>query len=313
MKIIEWLEKEYPKGIELNYVDYRDYIEDAKKREELLQNPDDAYEILNCYDWLADEQSNSINEIERQYLNENPELTEEERDKFQEWCIEHDTSDVISELIKNCPSEYMYYDTGVFIPEFTDEKEFEKTLKIIAKTLKIDLQKHFEALRLMLSQASYGGQLVILFENKIANFIQDTKYIRFNDKAEVCIMDRTNGSGDSVKLNEPLLFEFNRKNLHLDKGDNGYSYSDDVCGLVGNIMNDGVLTNKKSGKVIKTKTNEEREAQRKREAGFIAKWNNGRGSCSFGDMNIKRHKSTPYRNDYPCGNKCESCGTFWID
>jgi hypothetical protein len=37
------------------------------------------------------------------------------------------------------------------------------------------------------------------------------------------------------------------------------------------------------------------------------------GKCSAGDMNITRHRDVFYRNDFPCGNKCPHCGTFWID
>ena len=46
------------------------------------------------------------------------------------------------------------------------------------------------------------------------------------------------------------------------------------------------------------------------------KWHRHSGGYAyrwFGDMNISRHKETPYRNDYPCGSRCEDCGTFWID
>ena len=120
--------------------------------------------------------------------------------------------------------------------------------------------------------------------------------------------------GDSVKIKEPLIFEFKEKISHSDKGDNGYSFAYDVCGLVGNIMNDGVLTNKKNNqKIIRVTTNETRKKEREREEFYIKTWNNGKGKCTFGDMNMKRHKDTPYRNDYPCGNKCSICNTFWID
>jgi hypothetical protein len=37
------------------------------------------------------------------------------------------------------------------------------------------------------------------------------------------------------------------------------------------------------------------------------------GKCTFGDMDIRRHRNVYYRNDFPCGNKCPHCGTFWID
>ena len=178
--------------------------------------------------------------------------------------------------------------------------------------------KLYKTLHQLVEQAWDGGQLVILFEANVADFMEtpDPKYIKFSRNYNLCIMDRGNGSGDSTELPDTptLLFTFDRKNLHSDDGDNGYSYSGDVCGLVSHIMEDGELTNKKEKyKLLTTGTNEEREAQRKQEAQYIKNWNNGKGKCTFGDMNIKRHRETPYRNEYPCGNTCTECGTFWID
>ena len=42
-------------------------------------------------------------------------------------------------------------------------------------------------------------------------------------------------------------------------------------------------------------------------------WNNGNGTCTFGDMDIKRYKNTSYITKFPCGMRCSTCGTFWID
>ena len=49
-------------GIELVYIDYRDRIEDAKTREELLQTPENDYEIV-CGDWMADSEYETIDTI----------------------------------------------------------------------------------------------------------------------------------------------------------------------------------------------------------------------------------------------------------
>ena len=317
---IKWLENEYPKGIDLVYIDYRDSIEDAKTREKILQNPGEAYDAIDGNNWIGDNQYETIYEIEKNYKEQNniEEFSDETTEAIREWCFDHDTSDPIKDLLKNTRNEYMYYDTGLSFESLeyagNTDKEIKKRTLTIAKKLKIDFTKHNDVLRLMVSQASYGGQLVILFENSISNFMQDAKYIKFTEDAEICLMDRINGSGDSVKIKEPLIFEFKRENLHSDKGDNGYSFAYDVCGLVGNIMNDGVLTNKKNNqKIIRVTTNETRKKEREREEFYIKTWNNGKGKCTFGDMNMKRHKDTPYRNDYPCGNKCSICGTFWID
>lgn len=65
---------------------------------------------------------------------------------------------------------------------------------------------------------------------------------------------------------------------------------------------------KKAKKEIsKSKTNE----YLGREKSYIETYKNG--SCTHGDMDINRHRDVYYRNDFPCGNKCPNCGTFWID
>lgn len=312
-----WLEKKYPHGVELTYIDYRDSIEDDRLREEVLQNYGNAYEILKCDYWIPDNESESIDTILREYMEEiglaskGETLDEEEEEAMSNWLYSHDTSKPIEDLLKNTPSEYLYYDTGIYIQGGNDETE--KEAKMIAKKLKIDYDKNKKVLNSLLAEAYYGGQLVILFEGKIRDFIEDGKYIRFKNNYELCIMDRGQGSGSSETIDEKLLFEFVRENIHTDEGDNGYSFSGDVCGLIHGIMEDGEITNKKklNEKIIRVKTNEERKAQREKERQYEENWK--KGKCSFGDMNMKRHKNTPYRNEYPCGNKCEECGTFWID
>lgn len=320
---IKYLEKEYPRGVELIYIDYRDCIEDAKDREAILQDPDNAWEIMDSNNWTSESQWESIRYILDEYINslskgqeDKVELSDEVVEAMREWLYENDTSDPLKGLLKNTGNEYMYYDTGIEIESLdyhqSDEKYVSKTAKMIMKKLKLEQPEHQKGIEMMIEQAWDGGQLVILFEASIGDFMEDTKYIKFKDKAELCIMNRGNGSGDNTALHQELLFKFKRGNIHTDKGDNGYSYAYDVCGLVGGIMNDGFLTNKKgSASAISVDTNEQREAQRATEARYIESWKAGK--CSAGDMNIKRHKNTPYRNDYPCGNKCEECGTFWVD
>ena len=60
-------------------------------------------------------------------------------------------------------------------------------------------------------------------------------------------------------------------------------------------------------KIVESETNKLLEQEKK----YNDTWK--KGECTFGDMDITRHKNTPYQNDFPCGNKCTSCGTFWID
>ena len=277
---LAWLKEQYPHGVDLVYIDYCDSIESAGDREKILQAPDEWWDILDGDGWIFDNKFQAVDTIVREYSErgegEAYEITDETRDAMQDWLIDHDTSNPIKDLLKNTGREYMYYDTGLSFESLDyasdKDKEVIKRAKTIAKKLRVDYAKHGARLCQMVGQAWYGGQVVILFENTISNFLENAKFIKFSGDAEVCLMDRGGGSGDSVKLSEKMLFNFKRENIHTDKGDNGYSYAYDTCGLVGGIMEDGVLTNKgNKARAIKIETNEEREALRARENKFIVK------------------------------------------
>jgi hypothetical protein len=126
-------------------------------------------------------------------------------------------------------------------------------------------------------------------------------------------MDRGNGSGHSEPIGIKLTAKFNRKNLHSDNGAPGYSFTNDVCGLTKGFMSyANIRKAKKTDKIIEVDINPKFEAEMKREKELDKHWKET-GHCTFGDMNFKRHKNLPYRNDFPCGNKCTECGTFFID
>ena len=314
---IKWLEAEYPKGVELVYIDYRDSIESAETREKLLQDPENDYEIVNGNDWITDSQYEGIRYIVEEYEKtlDGEEIDEETHEAMRDWLFEHDTSTPIKDLLKNTGNEYLYYDTGLEIEAINSYDDHDKQIKArarqIAKRLKVSYKKHAKELELLSAQAWDGGQLVILFTGKVADFMDGGKFIKFGGGASVCIMDRGQGSGDNTELGEKMIFEFKRENLHSDKGDSGYSYTHEVCGLVGGLYEDGFLTDKEYKNAIKVEDNEERKAEREREERYQKNWKAGK--CTFGDMKISRHKDTPYRNDFPCGSKCTACGTFWID
>lgn len=127
----------------------------------------------------------------------------------------------------------------------------------------------------------------------------------------VGIINTDNGSGDSCYLpNTKCTFKFNRNNLFIDKLDH-YSYVHDVCGMTRDWCDDTGYEfsfEKIKGRVIPNSDNFKARTKQDNYDKFYKS-----GSCSFGDMDITRHKNVKYINDYPCGNKCPSCGTFWID
>jgi len=320
------IKKEYPKGLDLIYIDYRDsFDENEKVIEELAQTGFvDSVEM----DWMYDNQFESMSEIEKQIFNEKElEKIKEDNDLSQavsDTFYSIDTSDPIKNLLHNTSRRYFYYDLNFEIEAgwyndgmWDHEKEghTEKTAKSIARKLRINYKKHKSDLDLLVAQASYGGQLVILFVADPEDmFGEKRKYIKFEKNFSICIMDRGQGSGDHTELKvKELMLEFKRDNMHDDEGDAGYSYSGDVCGLCKGEVADFGWTDKlkKTDKLIIVQTNKEAEEFRKREAEFEKRYKEGK--CSLGDKKYSRHRNTEYINDYPCGNKCKDCGQFWID
>lgn len=246
-KHIEWLEKEYPRGAELVYIDYRDSIEDAKQREELLQNPNESYSII-LEDWYTDAQYERIDYILDEYKAQNDicELDEDMVEEMRDWLFENDTSTPIDDLLKNTGDEYLYYETGIGVGEswMLDEKQIMKKAKKIALILNIDFEKNSNALYELLGNGG-NGEVVILFEGNVRDFLDDAKYIVFDRDYELCIMNRWSGSGHSVKIENNIYLDFKRERLHSDSGVSGYSFAGGVCGLCRGIMVDGHMTSKR--------------------------------------------------------------------
>jgi DNA-binding transcriptional regulator YiaG len=321
------IKKEYPKGIDLIYIDYRDSFDENKEIiEELAQTGSvDSVEI----DWMNDSQFESMNEIEKQIFNEKEIEEIREKDELSQAVSDVfysiDTSTPVKDLLHNTNRRYFYYDlnfnveAGFYNDGMWDhEKERwpEKTARSIAKKLRVNYNKHKKELDLLVGQASYGGQLVILFVAEPERFFgnRKVKYIKFKENYSICIMDRMQGSGDHTELKiKSLVLEFKRENLHDDIGSAGYSYSNEVCGLCKGDNADFEWLDKlnKTDKLIEVQTNKEAEEFEKREAKYKKTYKEGK--CTLGDIKYSRHRDTEYINEYPCGNKCKACRQFWVD
>lgn len=306
------------KGVELNYIDYRDCIENDKDIELLVNSKDgrEQFEEKMFENWSGEGQYESIDYIITELEKDNGvKYTDNTKELIREWCYSHDTSDILGGLLKNTGSKYFYYDLGMEVEGWgSDYDKQEREIMKLLRTRSVGVRK---AVREALINSD-GGQLVVLFEEDIDNLIGDGsdeagKVIAFGVKASICVMDRLNGSGWYSELGEELVASFDRNNLHSDEGAGGYSFTGDVCGMTRGFMSGATIRNKRaSDKVVGAVRNEEAEARQAREARYEKKWRETK-ECSAGDMDIKRHENTPYRNEYPCGNKCEKCGTFWID
>lgn len=315
------IEKKYnlEKSYDLNYIDYRNCLEDNKEIEQLIQSGEleTLYE-LNDH-WIMEQEWESIDYILKELIKTYGEIPEKDHEEIIEYLRDHNDSDPMTDLINNTPSRYFYYSLGINFGELdwnNTTKDIKDRVKIIAHRLRISPTKYNKELYELVANSGYGGDLVILFEDKISNLIyhNEDNIIEFISPVNICLMDRIQGSGHYVEINTKIICEFNRKNLHDDKGAPGYSYTHDVCGLIKGFMKNAVVrkTAKKTDKIIKTIINPEEQEANEREKRLDEKWRKT-GECTFGDMKFSRHANASYRNEYPCGNKCVKCGTFWID
>lgn len=97
--IIDKLKEEYPKGVELWYVDYNDNLEEDKESiTALLEWKFDVFyeRVDECF---LDNRHEYVYEIIKEVFPDD--LTDEEEDAAREWCRENDTFNPIEQLLKN--------------------------------------------------------------------------------------------------------------------------------------------------------------------------------------------------------------------
>jgi len=309
---IKYLEAEYPLGVELTYVDYRDCYEDMEQLQRVLKD-----EIEDINDWEADAQYESIREIKKQYSESEDgeafEISDEVEEAMSDWLFEHDTSDPIQQLLKNTGSKLMYIETEDYSEESGDTKQNKQIVKKYGKT-----EADKKDIQYVLDNQFYGAPVSFYFYADVLDVFNaihksESKYIQVSG-AYFSTIDRVQGSnwlGDKAIFTLTVPREDFIKNFYLDgaKG-TGYGWGE-IAGQSG-YDEAGVCatdTRKRGSVLIKSETS---EAQA-REARLQANWDKTK-KCTRGDMNWKRHTGEKeYRNDYPCGNTCEDCGTFWID
>jgi hypothetical protein len=240
------------------------------------------------------------------------------RNEIEDTLYERDSSNAVKDLLRNTNKFSCFIDMGLHIEEGSwqwERSEQTHRLKKIKRKLNIESNKWDNDIRLMLSQASYGGQLVIYFYESVENLVTDDakknwKSVIFTNPA-IAIINTAEGSGDHTHLQgHKFTISFNRKNLFIDRYFK-YNYVSAVCGMSQDWCEKAVV--KFSFDSIRGRKSVlsplAAEALKDREYDLIYK----QGKCTFGDMDSRRHRDVYYRNDYPCGNKCPHCGTFWID
>jgi len=320
-----------PGNVILYYVDYR---ENLSHKIDLLQqcitenSLDKLYEYLD--DYLCECENESLGYYKENLTNELIpvlNLTEDEayclvyktyQEEINNDLFERNKSDAIIDLLKNTGEFSLFIDTGLEIED--GSWQWSRTrqsiwLKKIKKKLKIESNKWDDEIREMISNASYGGHLVVYFYNSIENLFTDNSEIDWKSihlaDPTVAIINTYNGSGFHTRLKgHKFSTVFNRNSLFIDSYFK-YNYVREVCGMSQNWCKDSIV--KFSFEKIKGRKNSEsllaQEALLDRKYAEIYK----NGKCTFGDMDINRHRNTYYINNFPCGTKCHDCGTFWID
>lgn len=304
----------------LVYTDYNDRIEDEKDIEEIVETG--WSETMACSDWFLDSQWDGAKCVMDETFKDYD--IEDHYDELIHTIMERDHSDPIKEIVNRTGRAFFYYNLGIDIDDWTNPNGYddlvEHEAKKIAKHLGIDYEQNKKKLRSVVNNASMGGMLVWLFVADVSDFYGDIKekFVEISGGA-LCIMDRINGGGcDEILIGfngktPSIKIPFIRENFRVDEAAPGYSYSGDVCGLVMSPYEASLMfTDDDCNLSPFGKQALERSEKEEREIEYDKKWRET-GKCTFGDMRITRHKDTPYRNWFPCGNKCTECGTFWID
>lgn len=320
---ISWEDlKEYlPERTSLYYVDYRDGLDD--NLEELDQAIKQAsYEPIDelIFDWdvwpSVEYYIDQIkSDLSKDFEDEEVEqIMEEYDDKIRDWIYEKDDSTPLKDMLRNTRKRAILYDTGHEVDSNSfawTEEEMQEEIDGIKSALNITGDTHDKAIKGMLYNAGYGGNLVVYFTPDWSDIITKEGNVITFTNAWIAVIDTFNGSGWYCELpKSEFSLRFDREMLTICRLVK-YSFTHQVCG-----MDDDWCES--TGFEIRTVDGVDVESSKsaittlmEKDKGYEKAYKEGK--CTFGDMDIRRHRGVTYSNDYPCGNRCPSCGTFWID
>ena len=317
---LEVIKDNLQESYNLIYIDYRDNLDEQMDE---LQNSIINGNFYNfddkINDWYYDSINDSINE-EIHELKKALKTKGYSLDNFEDFedvvydiIYERDNSNPLPALINNTSKTPIFFSLNMYIDEDLDS--IKRTLNKIKKILNIPfINKEYDKdILYLLNNRCYGGHLGIFalpdFEDLLEN-----KPMKFEGDIQLAIVDYNNGSGwyTTLKNFETPYYIFN-KNIFIDETFK-YNFSFAVCGMSSDWCKDCELIidkPKETDKIINIKPNERLVSFIKNDIEYDKIFKEG--GCSFGDINIKRHRNVEYINEYPCGNRCKDCGTFWID
>ena len=318
-----------PAKVNLTYVDRNDNLNESFKEVQNAIHSNSFEELDMLTDtWFMDQAMDSVKEIVKNLRNslidkyqitkkESKAIIEKHIDLIKDAIYSRNESDLLKDLFSNTSKFIMHYDTGYEMESESwnwDEERIQEEIVAIKKQLQIVDDKYDSLLDIMISQATYGGQLVIFFRVNPYDMIthedpEPDKLISFTNP-QIAIINTYNGSADNCYLHgHKLSLDFNRENLFIEKTIH-YNYTYAVCGMSEDWCDSTqVLIEEGSSceKIEKSKTNNHLEEQAKYDEIFK------NGGCTYGDKLMGRHRSITYNNNFPCGHTCGDCQTFWVD
>jgi type I site-specific restriction-modification system R (restriction) subunit len=108
-QIQERLNAEYPHGINLRYVDYRDSLDEHPDMIKAIIESDHDYINEQVDKWYDD--GDTISEVMKEVFTEEERDEQDLRDDVSQRCRDHDNEDPMKQLIKNSYEPLCYYDT----------------------------------------------------------------------------------------------------------------------------------------------------------------------------------------------------------
>lgn len=313
-----------PHRISLVYVDYRDNLNKHQEKiqecihercyESLYELVDDAFSEAE-WEGVRYVLEELKRDIERTFDIEDAEyILEEYEDELRDEIYNRCDDDVIEDLLRNTGDLIAHYDTGYEVESGSwnwSRAEVRLERMKLKKHLNIDNSDFDDDIDMMIQQASGGGQLLVYFKLNPKDFIEMEEgiiSIEFSN-ASIGIVNHCEGSGDVMDLNgHSFILPYNQENVFLESTIK-YNWTYSIAGMVSNWC-DGTsyyFGTIKVGEVEKSSTHNHLDIEKEYNKTYRS------GGCTAGDMDYSRHRKTTYINDFPCGNRCLDCGTFWID
>lgn len=247
---------------QLVYIDYRDGIEDKAALDGYLRGD---YEKIdgNLEEWISDSSHQGAQSVIEDLCSEfdidKGDLDPDDEQDLMETLYENDSSDVLSDLLRNTNNQLMEYSFGNFM-DLAAELETEYDLDdfdgrvgalsdiLRPKGVDVDSEEGKKAIESIVGNAGYwheGVRVSAIFYGAVEDFnvshydaetqeSYNARDITFTGKAQVGVLDPWNGAGmiDEVPLSEEgLRFTATAERpVHIDGQNNGYGW-DDVAGV----------------------------------------------------------------------------------